>query len=142
MSSTSSKTPPEAMEGGLGIDLGPIPLLEEIRGRGKVWDEVAPEYGVTNPDPPWKITLEATCDLLAADSCVKPSHQVEPGSCALPGLERRAEEDDLSETIYADVAYPERQLLALAHSMIRRGLFDEQELARQMERVSKRLNSV
>jgi hypothetical protein len=140
--SASSKSQPGAMEGGQGIDLVPIRLLEEIRSRGKAWNEVAPQYGVTNPEPPWKVTLEATCDLLAADSCVKPSHQVEPGSCALPGLERRAEEDDLSETVYADVPYPERQLLALAHSMIWRGLFNEEELARQMEQVSKRLNSV
>lgn len=140
--SASSKHHPDAMEGGQGIDLGPIHLLEEIKRRGKAWNEVAPQYGVTNPDPPWKVTLEATCDLLAADSCVKPSYQVEPGSCALPGLERRAEEDDLSESIYADVPFPERQLLALAHSMIRRGLLDEEELARRMEQVSQRLNSV
>ena len=79
--------------------------------------------------------------MLAADSCVKSYDQVEPGSCALPSLERRAEEDDLSETLYEDVPFPERQLLALAHSMIKRGLIDETELARRMEDVGKRLNS-
>jgi hypothetical protein len=57
-------------------------------------------------------------------------------------LERRAEEDDLSATIYAGVPFPERQLLALAHSMIRRGLIDEEELARRMQQVHERLTSV
>jgi hypothetical protein len=125
-----------------GTDTTPIGVLEEVRGRGRVWEDLAAQYGVTNPDPPWKIDLEATCDMLAADSCVKSYDQVEPGSCALPSLERRDEEDDLSETLYEDVPFPERQLLALAHSMIKRGLIDEAELARRLVEVGKRLNSV
>jgi hypothetical protein len=107
-----------------------------------VWGDLAKQYGVAYPDPPWKITLDATCDLLAGDSCVKPDDQLAPGSCALPVLERRADEDELSATLYAAVPFPERQLLALAHSMIRRGLMDEDELARRVEEVSRRLNSV
>lgn len=125
-----------------GTDTTPIAVLEEVRIKGRVWDELAEQYGVTNPDPPWKIDLEATCDMLAADSCVKPYDQVEPGSCVLPSLERRAEEDDLSETIYMDVPFPERQLLALAHSMLKRGLFSEEELAQQIRKVSEKLKSV
>ncbi|MBI1284225.1 MAG: hypothetical protein GC183_07795 [Thiobacillus sp.] len=125
-----------------GTDTTPIGVLEEVRTRGRVWEDLAVEYGVTNPDPPWKIDLEATCDMLAADSCVKPYDQVEPGSCVLPSLERRAEEDDLSETIYEDVPFPERQLLALAHSMLKRGLFSEEELARHMDEIGQRLRSV
>lgn len=121
---------------------GPIALLEDVRNRGRVWEDLAAQYGVTNPDPPWKVTLDATCDILAASSNVLPHGQVVPGSCALPLLERRAEEDDLAATLYADVAYPERTLLALAHSMIRHGLFDEEELARQIERVGHRLRDV
>ncbi len=64
-------------------------------------------------------------------------------ACAMrwPPLERRWEEDELSETLYADIPFPERQLLALAHSMIKRGLIDEKDLARRMEEVEKRLNS-
>lgn len=122
-----------------GTDTTPIPLLENIRRRGRVWEDLAAQYGVMHPDPPWKITLDATCDLLAGQSCNIPYDQVEPGSCALPSLERRAEEDDLSETLYKDVPFPERQLLALAHSMIKRGMFDEEELARRMEQVHERL---
>ncbi|MDZ7803957.1 hypothetical protein [Thiohalophilus sp.] len=123
------------------VDITPISLLQKIQENGRYWEELSTEYGVTNPDPPWKITLETTCDLLAADSCVKPYDEVDLDSCALPSLERRTEEDELSETIYEDVPFPERQLLALAHSMIKRGLLNENELAERMEELEKRFNS-
>lgn len=112
------------------LDQSPITLLEKIKTKGRVWDDLCEQYGVDNPNPPWKITLEATCDILAEEAC------------ALPVLERRWEEDELSKTHYPDVPFPERQLLALAHSMIRRGLMDEDELARRMEEVDQRLNMV
>jgi len=111
------------------VDASPIDLLEKIRAHGRVWGDLAAQYGVTNPDPPWKVNLEGLCDALSAEAC------------ALPLLDRRWEEDELSASVYEDVPYPERQLLALAHSMIRRGLFDEEELARRMEEVNRRLNS-
>lgn len=107
-------------------DPNPISLLETIRSRGRVWDDLARQYGVTNPDPPWKVELFSTCEALAERDC-------------LGALDRRASEDDLSETIYKDVPQPERQLLALAHTMIRRGLMDEEELARRMQKVHERL---
>lgn len=110
-------------------ELAPISLLEAIRRHGRVWGDLAAQYGVTNPDPPWKVNLDATCDALSAEAC------------ALPLLERRAEEDELSASLYADVPFPERQLLALAHSMIRRGLVDEEELGRRMKEVYARLTS-
>lgn len=141
MTTSDTKGQPPEGEWG-GTDTRPIALLEGVRRRGRAWKDLATQYGVENPDPPWKITLDVTCDMLAAESCVVPYDQVEPGSCALPSLERRAEEDDLSETIYADVPFPERQLLALAHSMIRRGLFDEEELARRMKQVGEKLTRV
>lgn len=109
-------------------DLTPVPLLEKIRQEGRVWTDLAAQYGVNNPDPPWKVNVEGTCDALAA------------GQCALPALERRWEEDDLAETVYADMPFPERQLLALAHTMIKRGLIDEKELKARMEVVDRRLN--
>jgi hypothetical protein len=111
------------------LDQAPISLLEKIKQEGRVWGDLCEQYGVDNPDPPWKVTLEATCDVLAEETC------------ALPALERRWEEDELSKDLYQDVPFPERQLLALAHSMIRRGLFDEEELARRLEQVNTRLNS-
>lgn len=112
------------------LDKSPISVLEKIKKEGRVWKELSKQYGVDNPDPPWKITLEATCDVLSEISC------------ALPALERRWEEDELSEEHYADLPFPERQLVALAHSMIRRGLIDEDELMRRMKEVDKRLNMV
>lgn len=139
--SVSDPVTPDAEVPELDLDTSPIPLLEGVRIRGRVWGDLCAKYGVTNPDPPWKVTLDATCDILAGDSCVKPTDELAPGSCTLPVLERRAEEDELSATTYAEVPYPERTLLALAHSMIRRGLIDEEELARRMEEVNKRLNS-
>ncbi len=112
------------------LDPSPISLLDKVKKEGRVWEDLCEQYGVDNPDPPWKITLEATCDVLAEVSC------------AIPVLERRWEEDELSENLYADVPSPERQLLALAHSMIRRGLVDEDEVAERMTLVNKRLNMV
>ncbi len=110
------------------VDLSPIALLEKIRSEGRVWEDLCQQYGVTNPDPPWKVNVEGICDALAA------------GNCALPALERRWEEDEMAETIYADLPFPERQLLALAHSMIKRGLIDEKELGARMETIGRRLN--
>lgn len=111
------------------LELSPITLLEKIRSRGKAWKDLADQYGVDNPDPPWKVNLDSTCEALSAEQC------------SLPVLERRNEEDELSETLYKDVPYPERQLLALVHSMIQRGLIDEEELAKRMKFIDKRLNS-
>lgn len=139
MSASSNDTSTENVD--KLVDTTPIPLLQDIQTHGRVWTDLAAQYGVTNPDPPWQITLEATCDLLAGDSAVKAYGQIVPGSCALPSLERRAEEDELSATIYEDVPFPERQLLALAHSMIRHGLVNEAELAARMKEVEQRLNS-
>ena len=115
---------------GRGLVTTPIPLLEQIRSQGRVWEDLAAQYGVTNPDPPWKVNLEGVCDALSAEAC------------ALPVLERRYEEDELSEDLYADVPYPERQLLALAHSLIRRGVVDEAELETRMKQVHERLTRI
>ncbi len=109
-------------------DPSPITLLEKIRSRGRAWEDLAVQYGVTNPDPPWKVSMFSTCEALAIRDC-------------LETLDRRASEDDLSETLYRDIPQPERQLMALAHTMIRRGLVDEDELERRMRQVHERLTS-
>ncbi|MEE2699311.1 MAG: hypothetical protein VX923_06405 [Pseudomonadota bacterium] len=110
------------------LDPSPIPLLDKVKKEGRVWEDLCVQYGVENPDPPWKVTLEATCDVL------------DEVSCGIPGIERRWEEDEFSKDLYSDLPFPERQLLALAHSMIRRGLLDENDLAKKMKLVEKRLN--
>ena len=107
-----------------------IPLLEAIGKEGRVWGDLCAQYGVENPDPPWRVTLESTCEMLNEENC------------ALPLLERREEEDELSEKMYSDVPHPERQLLALAHSMIRRGLVNEDELTSKLKQIHERLTRV
>src|SRR5215469_14381253 len=107
-------------------DLAPISLLETIRDDDKTWEKLAPRYGVTNPDPPWKVSLYATCECLAASE-------------ALPSLERRGAEDQLGENLYSGTPAPEQQLLALAHIMLSRGLLSEDDLARRINAVRSRL---
>jgi hypothetical protein len=109
-------------------DLAPIPLLEAIRNADKTWEKLAPRHGVTNPDPPWKVSLYATCECLAAGA-------------ALPALERRRAEDQLGETVYAGTPAPEQQLLALAHIMLSRGLLSEEDLAGRMNTVRSRVEA-
>jgi hypothetical protein len=124
--STESGQP--AAAGERQADLTPIPLLKAIRNEDKTWEELAPRYGVTNPDPPWKVSLYATCECLAVGQL-------------LPSLERRRAEDQLGETVYSGTPAPERQLLALAHIMLSRGLLREEDLARRMRVVRSRLEA-
>jgi hypothetical protein len=106
-----------------------IPLLETTRNQDKTWEALAPRYGVTNPNPPWKTSLAAMCDCLAV-------------SGALPALDRRKAEDELAETLYSDIPSPERELLALVHTMVSRGLVTEADLASRMSIVRARLETV
>jgi hypothetical protein len=110
------------------VDLEPIPLLEAMRNDDKSWEKLAPRYGVTNPDPPWKISLYATCECLAAGE-------------RLSLLERRRAEDLLGETVYSGTPAPEQQLLVLAHLMLSHGLLSEEELATRMNAVRLRLEA-
>jgi hypothetical protein len=93
------------------------------------------------------------CDALGTTSC-SPAMALEKkwldgsidregvsSAVPLPLLERRWEEDELSETLYQDVPFPERQLLALTHSLIKRGLVTEEDLQRRMKEVHERLNA-
>jgi hypothetical protein len=130
-----------------GLDQSPVPLLEKVKSEGRVWGDLCEQYGVSNPDPPWRVTLEATCDMLADNYCqtlniCKPKEEPNPEeeSKKLDALERRWEEDQLVGKNYSEVPFPESQLLALAHTLIRRGLMDEAELARKMEEVDRRLH--
>jgi hypothetical protein len=119
---------PEAAADGCQPCIAPIPLLEAMRNADKTWCKLAPRCGVTNPDPPWKVSLDATCECLAAGE-------------ALPSLERRNAEDQLGETLYSGTPAPEQQLLALAHIMLSRGLLSEKDLARRMKAVRLRLEA-
>ena len=111
------------------VDLRRIALLEFIRNGDKTWVKLAPRWGVTNPDPPWKVCLEATCDCLSVGG-------------ALDTLDRRHAEDELGETVYREIPNPERQLLALVHTMLSRGLVAEGDLASRMRVVRSRLEAI
>jgi len=110
------------------VDLRRIALLESIRNEDQTWEKLAPRWCVTNPEPPWKVCLDATCDCLSAGG-------------ALDNLERRHAEDEL-EAVYSAIPNPERQLLTLAHIMLSRGLLTEEELARQISTVRARLEAL
>ena len=125
--SGSNVSVPDPAEGQY-VDLRRIELLESIQNEDQTWEKLAPRWCVTNPEPPWKVCLDATCDALSAGG-------------ALDSLERRHAEDEL-ETVYSEIPNPERQLMALAHIMLSRGLLTEEELARRMEAVRVRLEAV
>ena len=132
---------------GRALDSAPIALLEKIKREGRAWRELSEQYGVDNPDPPWRVNLESTCDNLsfgedAPLNVCKPAGAQKGAAQKLDAVERRWEEDQLAEALYAEVPFPERALLALAHTMIRRGILSEAELAAQMKKVGDRLNMV
>nr|WP_245847531.1 thiocyanate hydrolase [Mycobacterium szulgai] len=90
---------------------------------------MAEKYGVTNPVPPWKSSLEGMCEALDR-----------AGTALLP-LTRRQDEDRLAEEVYANLPYPETQLVALAHSLVARDVIDEAALADRMAAVRARLEA-
>ena len=59
------------------------------------------------------------CDALDQSAC---------GPEILGFVDRRNEEDALSATVYSELPYPENRLVALAHSLVLRGVIDEAEL--------------
>lgn len=105
--------------------------LAEIVERDQVWPRMAEKYGVENPIPPWKTSLDGLCDAL--------DHSVPDDVPS--GTDRRDEEDRLSSTVYAAVPYPESQLMSLAHSLLDRGLIDETELRQRLTAVRARLEA-
>jgi hypothetical protein len=107
-------------------------VLQEIVERNQVWPRMAAKYGVENPVPPWKTSLDGLCDALDHAAC----------EADVPSFkERRDEEDVLSATVYADLPYPENQLVALAHSLMARGLIDEATLQQRLAGIRARLEA-
>lgn len=108
-------------------------VLDEIVQRRQTWPVMAAKYGVENPLPPWKTSLDGLCDVLDK-------------SCSADELDfdfkqRRDEEDELSATRYAELPYPENQLVSLAHSLMARGLIDGAELRQRLAAVRARLEA-
>jgi hypothetical protein len=93
---------------------------------------MAAKYGVENPVPPWKTSLDGLCDALDHASC----------EADVPTFkERRDEEDALSADLYASLPFPENQLVSLAHSLLARGVINEAELEQRLASVRARLQS-
>jgi hypothetical protein len=116
--------------GGSSMPDTDVAVLREIVAHDQVWPRMAATYGVDNPVPPWKTSLDGLCDAL--DHCS--SDPDVPDFRA-----RREEEDALSATVYSSLPYPENQLLSLAHSLIYRGVITESELTRRLSTIRARL---
>ena len=110
-----------------------VETLAEIARRNQIWTVMADKYGVENPVPPWKTSLDGMCDAIDRSGAAEDLN--------LTFKDRRDEEDVLSATRYADLPYPENQLVALAHSLVARGVIDEVELRRRLEAVRTRLEA-
>ena len=113
----------------LDISTVTVPSLQQLVARGQMWTRMAEEFGVSNPLPPWKSSLEGMCDALDDEGST------------LPPLTRRHEEDLLSREVYGTLPAPESQLVALAHSLIGRGVIDEHTLVTRMAAVRARLEA-
>jgi hypothetical protein len=109
-----------------------ISPLTKIVERNQVWSRMAAKYGVENPVPPWKTSLDGICDAFNQSAC---------GPEVLSFVDRRDEEDELSATVYSDLPYPENRLVALAHSLVVRGVIDEAELEERLATVRARLEA-
>jgi hypothetical protein len=109
-----------------------IASLAKIVERNQIWSRMAAKYGVDNPAPPWQTSLDGICDALDQSAC---------GPEILNFVDRRNEEDALSETVYSDLPYPENRLVALAHSLVVRGVIGEAELADRLAAVRARLQA-
>jgi hypothetical protein len=114
------------------VEQTPIAPLAKIVERNQVWSRMAAKYGVVNPVPPWKTSLDGICDALDQSGC---------GPEVLSFVDRRDEEDVLSATVYSNLPYPENRLIALAHSLLSRGVIDEAELEARLAAVRARLES-
>lgn len=122
----------ESLDSALEADASSITPLAKIVERNQVWSRMAAKYGVENPAPPWQTSLDGMCDALDQSAC---------GPEVLGFVDRRNEEDTLSETVYSDLPYPENRLVALAHSLLARGVIDEAELEERMAAVRARLEA-
>ena len=114
------------------VDGFTIAPLAKIVERNQIWSRMAAKHGVDNPVPPWKTSLDGMCDALDQNAC---------GPEILNFVDRRNDEDALSATLYSELPYPENRLVALAHSLVVRGVINEAELSERMAAVRARLES-
>ena len=111
-----------------------IEVLEQIAERNQTWPLMAAKYGVDYPLPPWKTSLDGSCDALDR-SCD------DDEKLHFTFKQRRDEEDVLVGTRYANLPYPENQLVALAHSLVARSVISEAELQERLAAIRARLHA-
>ncbi|WP_245401301.1 thiocyanate hydrolase [Nocardia albiluteola] len=112
-----------------------VPVLDDVASRHEqLWPALSRKWSVDNPVPPWKSSLDGMCDALDDASLVQPG-------TVLSFRERRNEEDALSQERYVGLPFPESQLLALAHSLVWRGVIDQEALRDRMATVRQRLET-
>jgi hypothetical protein len=109
-------------------------VLTEISKPEQTWPAMTAKYGVENPLPPWKTSLDGLCDAL--DRSCRANDELD-----FTFKQRRDEEDELSADRYAHLPYPENQLLSLAHSLLKRGLIDEADLRARLASIRSRLEA-
>ncbi|MFC4055658.1 ScnB [Actinomadura syzygii] len=74
----------------------------------------------------WESRMQVTCECLSEGG-------------ALDNLERRHLEDRLGETVYARFPVQTRSALTVAHTLMDRGFFDEEELRSKMDQVREKM---
>ena len=117
-----------------GGDAAEFAVLDAIAKGDQIWPVMAAKYGVENPLPPWKTSLDGLCDAL--DRSCSADDDLD-----FTFKQRRDEEDELSAHRYAALPYPENQLVSLAHSLLKRGLIDEADLRDRLTAIRKRLEA-
>jgi hypothetical protein len=108
-------------------------VLTEISKVEQTWPAMTAKYGVENPLPPWKTSLDGLCDAL--DRSCRANDELD-----FTFKQRRDEEDELSAVRYA-LPYPENQLVSLAHSLLKRGLINEADLRARLASIRSRLEA-
>jgi hypothetical protein len=84
-------------------------VLTEISKVEQTWRAMTAKYYVENPLPPWKTSLDGLCDAL--DRSGRANDELD-----FSFKQRRDVEDELSAVRYAQLPYPENQLVSLARA--------------------------
>nr|VTP00838.1 hypothetical protein BIN_B_03757 [Mycobacterium riyadhense] len=103
---------------GLSTSSTVTPLAKIVK-RNQIWSRMAAEHGVDNRVPTVADKARVHCDALDRSGC---------GPEVLSLVDRGAEQDAFSATVYADLPYPENRLVSPAHSLVARGVIDEAAL--------------
>jgi hypothetical protein len=102
---------------------GPFDVISDCLEPGTTRESSLPDLD-RKPDP-WEARMQATAECLSWRG-------------SLDNLERRHVEDELGETVYAEFPVRSRSVIATAHTLLERGVFDEAELRSRMDAIRER----